>query len=91
MPGHKKNSRQIMKNYSPVSFLWICGKNFEKIIFDEIYEHLAVNKLLSDKRTGFHPGDSTINQLLSFTHDIYNAFEHHHDTRSLLRYLESVW
>ena len=60
----------------------ICGKIFEKIIFDEIYEHLTANKLLSDKQSGFHPGDSTINQLLSITHDIYNVFEHH-DTRAV--------
>ena len=39
-----------------------------------------MNKLLSDKQSGFRPNDSTINQLLSITHDIYNAFEHHYDT-----------
>ena len=58
-------------------------KFFEKIIFDEIYKHLTANKFLSDKQSGFRPGDSTINQLLSITHDIYNAFEHHHDTRAV--------
>ena len=83
VPAHKKNSRQIMKNYRPISLLPICGKIFEKIIFDEIYEHLTANKLLSDKQSGFRPGDSAINQLLSVTHDIYNAFEHHHDTRAV--------
>ena len=48
-------------------------------MFDEIYEHLTANRLLSDKQSGFRPGDSTINQLLSVT----NAFEHHHDTRAV--------
>ena len=43
-----------------------------------------MNKLLYDKQLGFRPGDSTINQLLSITHDIYNAFEHHHDTHAVL-------
>ena len=37
VPAHKKSSRQIMKNYRPISLLPICGKIFEKIIFDEIY------------------------------------------------------
>ena len=83
VPAHKKNSRHIMKNYRPISLLPICGKIFEKIIFDEIYEHLTANKLLSDKQSGFRPGDSAINQLLSVTYDIYNAFEHHHDTRAV--------
>ena len=50
VPAHKKNSRQIMKNYRPISLLPICGTIFEKIIFDEIYEHLTASKLLSDKQ-----------------------------------------
>ena len=64
-------------------------KFLKKIIFDEIYEHLTANKLLSDKQLGFRLGDSTINQLLSITHDIYNAFEHHHDTR--VKAFDKVW
>ena len=28
VPAHKKNSRQIMKNYRPFSLLPICGKIF---------------------------------------------------------------
>ena len=64
VPGNKKNSRQILKNYRPISLLPMCGKIFEKIIFDEIYEHLTANKPLSDKQSCFRPGDSTINQLL---------------------------
>ena len=95
VPALKKNSRQIMKNNRPVSLLLICGKIFEKIIFDEIYEHLTTNKLLFDKQSGFRPGDSTINQLLSITHDIYNAFEHHHDTRAafldISKAFDKVW
>ena len=95
VPAHKKNSRQIMKNYRPILLLPICGKIFEKIIFDEIYEHLTANKLLSDRQSGFRPGDSTINQLLSITHDIYNAFEHHHGTRAVFldisKAFDKVW
>ena len=32
--AHKKNSHQILKNYRPISLIPICGKIFEKIIFD---------------------------------------------------------
>ena len=36
LPIHKKESRQIKKNYRPISLLPICGKIFEKLIFDTI-------------------------------------------------------
>ena len=75
LPVHKKESRQIKKNYRPISLLPICGKIFEKVIFDAIYEHLTDNQLLTPNQSGFRPGDSTINQLLYITHRIYAAFE----------------
>ena len=76
----KKNSRQIFKKLQAHLFLPICGKIFEKIIFDEIYEHVTANNLLSNKQSGSRSGDYNINQLLSIKHEIYNAFEHHHNT-----------
>ena len=75
LPVHKKESRQIKKNYRPISLLRICGKIFEKVIFDAIYEHLTDNQLLTPNQSGFRPGDSTVNQLLYITHRIYAAFE----------------
>ena len=30
VPAHKTNSRQILKNYRPISLIPICGKIFEK-------------------------------------------------------------
>ena len=75
LPVHKKESGQIKKNYRPLSLLPICGKIFEKVIFDAIYEHLTDNQLLTPNQSGFCTGDSTINQLLYITHRIYAAFE----------------
>ena len=37
---HKKENRQLTKNYTPISLLPICGKIFEKPIFDTIYEYI---------------------------------------------------
>ena len=75
LPIHKKENRQIKKNYRPISLLPICGKIFEKLIFDTIYKYLCENQLLTPNQSGFRPGDSTVNQLLSITHKIYSAFE----------------
>ena len=33
------------------------------------------NNLVSPKQSGFKPGDSCINQLLSITHDIFTSFD----------------
>ena len=76
---HKKNSRQCEKNYRPISFLPIFGKNLEKLIFDSVYRHLCDNNILTPHQSGFRPGDSTphstVNQLLPVTHKIYTVFE----------------
>ena len=75
IPIHKKDSRRCKTNYRPISLLPIFGKLYEKIIFDSVYSHLRQNGLLTPHQSGFQPGDSTINQLLSITHKIYCSFD----------------
>ena len=74
VPIHKKNSKNLKQNYRPISLLPIFGKIFEKLIFNSLYQHLNVNGLLNPNQSVFHPGDSTINQLLSIVHTISAAF-----------------
>ena len=47
LPVHKKQSRRLIKGYRPISLLPICGKIFEKLIFDYIYKHLCNNSLIT--------------------------------------------
>ena len=75
VPVHKKSSKQLKQNYRPISLLPIFGKILEKLMFDSLYEHLNVNNLLNPNQSGFRPGDSTINQLLSIFHTIFTAFD----------------
>ena len=75
LPIHKKESRQLKKNYRPISLLPVCDKIFEKVIFDIMYRHFTDNQLLTPNQSGFRPGDSTINQLLYITQKIYTPFE----------------
>ena len=37
IPDHKKDDKQCVNNYRPVSLIPVLGKIFEKLIFDEIY------------------------------------------------------
>ena len=75
VPVHKKDSKQLMKNYRPISLLPVFGKMFEKILFNNLYPYLITNKLISEKQSGFKKNDSTINQLLYICHDIMLSFD----------------
>ena len=87
--------KKVDTNYRPISLLPICGKIFEKIAFYFLYEFLLENHLLSKKQSGFRPGDSTINQLLAITTEIYNSFETLDETRAVFldisKAFDKVW
>ena len=74
-PIFKKNDKQAVKNYRPISLLPIIGKLFEKIIFNNLYTYLTTNNLITKNQSGFRPGDSTSNQLLYLVNEIHEAFE----------------
>ena len=75
VPIHKKSDQQLIENYRPVSLLPICGKIFELLIFNSLFNYFIENNLLSPHQSGFIPGDSCVQQLISITHEIYNAFD----------------
>ena len=66
--------KQNIKNYCPFSILPICSKAFERIMYDNMLKYFLFNNLISPKQSGFRPGDSCVNQLLS-THDIFSSFD----------------
>ncbi len=75
VPVHKKNEKNLKENYRPISLLPIFGKILEKLVFDSLYSHLLAKNYLNPNQSGFRPGDSTINQLVSITHSIFSAFD----------------
>ena len=58
---HKKDDKKCLKQYIPSSLLPICGKIFEKLIFNEMFKFFIENELISPNQSGFKPGDSCIN------------------------------
>ena len=74
-PVHKKKDKQTVSNYRPISLLPLFAKVFEKIIFKHLYNFLTTNKLITKNQSGFTPGDSGTNQLLSLIHDVHLAFD----------------
>ena len=75
VPVHKKNEKNFNGNYRPISLLPIFGKILEKLMYDSLYSHFVTNELLNPNQSGFRPGDSIVNQLISITHTIFNAFD----------------
>ena len=94
-PVHKKSSRQLKCNYRPISLLPIFSKIFEKIIFDSMYGFFVENELISKNQSGFRPGDSTINQLIAITDEIFESFENNAETRAafldISKAFDKVW
>ena len=72
---HKKGDKQIVHTYRPVSLLPVCGKIFERLIFNFLYQFLEEHSLLSIHQSGFRSNDSCINQLLFIVHTLHKAFD----------------
>ena len=53
VPVFKKGDKQCVKNYRPVSLLPICSKIFERIIYNNTYNYLIDNNLISQNQSGF--------------------------------------
>ena len=83
VPVHKKSDKQILENYRPVSLLPICGKVFERLIYNSLFEYFIQNDLISPYQSGFKPGDSCTNQLISITHEIYQSFDDGFEVRGV--------
>ena len=95
VPVYKKDDKQNVKNYRPVSLLPIFGKIFERLIYTELYSFFIENDLISQNQSGFKQGDSCINQLLSITHDIYKSLDEGYEVRGLFldisKAFDKVW
>ena len=95
VPIHKKDDKQCLKNYRPISLLPICGKIFEKLIFNEMSNFFIENESISPNQSRFKPGDSCINQLLTIAHEIYKSFDDGFEVRGVFlgisKAFDKVW
>ena len=95
VPTFKKGDKQCIKNYRPVSLLPVCGKVFERLLYNKMFSFFSENDLISPKQSGFRPGDSCTNQLLSIAHEILSAFDDGHEVRGVFldisKAFDRVW
>ena len=65
VPLHKKQSRLEKANYRPVSILSPLSKILEKVVYQQIYDYFARNKILHQDMHGYRQNRSTCTALLS--------------------------
>ena len=53
IPVRKKGDKQVLRNYHHMSLLPICGKIFEKFVFNALYSFFEDHKLLNLCQSGF--------------------------------------
>ena len=51
------------------------GKVFERCIHKHVYDFLKAHTIIAPLQSGFIPGDSTVNQLLSTYHELCTSFD----------------
>ena len=66
---YKQGSRQVCRNYRPISLTYIACNVLEFIVREQLKDYLKKHKLFSNKQFGFLGGRSTTLQLLKVLDD----------------------
>ena len=80
VPDYTKGDKQMSRNCRPVSLLPICGKIFERLIHDNLFEVFNKNNPMSNE-SSFKRGDSCVCKRLSITYEIYQSFDNGFEVR----------
>lgn len=75
LPVFKKNNREDIVNYRPISLLSVFSKVFERIIFDRMFNFIDRFKIMASCQHGFRRGKSTQSAACSFTANIYKLLD----------------
>ena len=94
-PIHKKEDKDNILNYRPVSILSTLSKLMEKIVFKHVYNFFHTNNLLTSHQSGFRPCDSTVNQLAYLYHTFCEALDKRKELRIVFcdvsKAFDKVW
>ena len=67
----KGNKRNNPDHYRPISILPVVEKVSERIVYNQLYNYLTKNNLLTKNQSGFRTNHSTVTSLLHTTNEIY--------------------
>ena len=71
---HKKVSKNLIRNYQPISLLPIFNNVFERFNLIFLFNYFIQNKLFTDCQSGFISSDSCVDGLLSIMLEIHKSF-----------------
>ena len=74
-PIHKKGDIKDPGNYRPISVLPVASKLLERLLADQILEHLNKNKILSCVQHGYRKSYSTTTSLVQILEDVRKSTE----------------
>ncbi|MEW8547738.1 MAG: reverse transcriptase family protein, partial [Candidatus Thiodiazotropha sp.] len=75
----KSGSKFKPENYRPISLTSVPGKILERLIRDELVNHMKANSFFSKSQHGFLAGRSCTTQLLEFLEDVTTALDNGED------------
>ena len=94
-PTFKKESKQNIKNYRPISLLPLFAKIFERILFSQMYNYFVSNDLITKNQSGFRPKDSVTNQLIYLVDEIHSSLDINLEVRAVFldmsKAFDKVW
>ena len=68
-PIFKNGERNDLQNYRPNSVLCTVARVFEKLIYQQLYDHLMENSILNNCQWGFRSAHSTALALIDCTNN----------------------
>lgn len=74
-PLYKSGDQNDPSNYRPISLLCIMSKVLEKVVADQLYEYLSINRLLSNTQHGFRKQLSTETALNNMHEQLYENID----------------
>jgi exonuclease III len=72
-PLFKKGDKSKTSNYRPISILSSFSKILEKVMSNQLHEHLSKHKILASEQFGFRPDSTTNNAIYMLVNEILNA------------------
>ena len=71
----KEGDKTEKSNYRPLSVLPVISKLFERLVTNQLYQHMSDNGYLSPEQSGFRKRHSTVTCLLKNTDDWYKGLD----------------